>query len=104
VEIEGQKQQLAREAAETIRNRNLNILVAMVGTGLSATSLSAAIRQKAAQDVLNHFGIKLDEGAVDGAIGLYLGNLLFHALVGGFFAIVAGVLFWWLTRHSKGKL
>ena len=45
-EIEGQKQQLAREAAETIRNRNLNILVAMVGTGLSATSLSAAIRQK----------------------------------------------------------
>jgi hypothetical protein len=103
VEIEGQKQQLAREAAETTRNRNLNILVAMVGTGLSATSLSAAIRQKAAQDALNYFGIKLDEGAIDGAIGLYLSNLLFHALVGCIFAIVAGVLFWWLTRHSKGK-
>jgi hypothetical protein len=105
VEIEGQKQQLVREAVETTRSRNLNILVASVGTGLSVTSISASgVGQKVVQYILEILGFKLTETTIEGAIGLYLGNLLFHALVGGFFAIVAGVLFWWLTRHSKGNL
>jgi hypothetical protein len=104
VEIEGQKQQLAREAVETTRSRNLNILVASVGTGWSVTSISASgVGQKVVQYALEILGFKLTETTIEGAIGLYFGNLLFHALVGGLFAIVAGVLFWWLTRHSKGK-
>jgi hypothetical protein len=126
VEIERQQQQKAKDEAEKIRSENLaiaektrsenltiaeqarsrklTILVGMVGAGLSVTSISSSgVGQKVVQYVLDNFGIESTEKTVSGAIGLYLSNLLFHALVGGIFAIVAGGLFWWFTRHSKGK-
>jgi hypothetical protein len=101
VAIEGQKQQLAIDAAEIQRNQNLTILVGMVGAGFSVTSLSVGVRQKPAQDALNYFGVKLDEGTVNGAIELYAFNLLFHILIGVFWAMCTGGLFWWVTRRSQ---
>ncbi len=101
VEIEGQKQQLAIDAAEIQRNQNLTILVGMVGAGLSVTSLSVGVRQKPAQDALNYYGVKLDEGTLSGAIELYLFNLLFHILVGSIWAMFAGALFWWVAKRSQ---
>ena len=126
VEIETQKQQKAKDEAEKIRSENLaiadktrsenltiaeqarsrklTILVATVGAGLSMTSISSSgVGQKVVQYIFDNFGVKLTETTTNGAIGLYVGNLLFHALVGCIFAIVAWVFFRWLTRHSKGK-
>jgi hypothetical protein len=104
VEIEGQKQQDENYDAEQRRSRKLTILVAMVGAGLSVTSISSSgVGQKVVQYVLDNFGIESTEKTVSRAIWLYLSNLLFHALVGGICAIGAGGLFWWFTRHSKGK-
>jgi hypothetical protein len=101
VAIEGQKQQLAIDAAEIQRNQNLTILVGMVGAGFSVTSLSVGVRQKPAQDALNYFGVKLDEGTAPGAIELYLVNLSFHILIGFFFAMFTGALLLWVTRRSQ---
>jgi hypothetical protein len=101
VAIEGQKQQLAIDAAEIQRNQNLTILVGMVGAGFSVTSLSVGVRQKPAQDALNYFGVKLDEGTAPGAIELYLVNLSFHILIGLFFAMFTGALLLWATRRSQ---
>jgi hypothetical protein len=101
VEIEGQKQQSAIDAAEIRRNQNLTILVGMVGAGFSVTSLSVGVRPKPAQDALNYFEVKLDEGTVNGAIELYLFNLLFHILIGVFLAMCTGGLLWWATRRSQ---
>ncbi len=101
VEIEGQKQQSAIDAAEIRRNQNLTILVGMVGAGFSVTSLSVGVRPKPAQDALNYFGVKLDEGTVNGAIEIYAFNLLFHILIGVFWAMCTGGLLWWVTRRSQ---
>jgi hypothetical protein len=101
VAIEGQRQQSAIDAAEIQRNQNLTILVGMVGAGFSVTSLSVGVRQKPAQDALNYFGVKLDEGTAPGAIELYLVNLSFHILIGLFFAMFTGALLLWATQRSQ---
>jgi hypothetical protein len=100
VEIEGQRQQKVNDEAEKQRDRNTTILVAMVGSGLAVSGISATVKPTAAKDALSHFGIIFEDSTVAGSIGLYAITIVFHAMVGIIFAF----LIKWSTqrffRHS----
>jgi hypothetical protein len=99
VAVEGQKQQMANDEAEQRRDRSLTIWVAMVGSGLAVSGISAQVKPTAAKEALNHFNFKFDEGSAGGAIGLYVVTLFYHALVGIVFALLVRVGIEWVTRR-----
>ena len=98
VEIEGQRQQIVSDRAERTRDRNTTILVAMVGSGLAVSGISAQIKPTAAKDALNYFNITFNEITVPGAIELYIVTIIFHATVGIIFAFL---IKWIAQRFSR---
>jgi hypothetical protein len=88
VEIEGQRQQKVNDEAEKERDRSTTILVAMVGSGLAVSGISASVKPTAAKDALSHFGIIFEDSTVAGSIGLYATTIVFHAMAGIIFAFL----------------